>query len=279
MSNQSPHSEALHASAKAATECAGIRLAALSIGYRQGRGAARLVADSLDAEAQSGRLTCLIGSNGIGKSTLLRTVAGFQRPISGCVWIGGEDVSAMSARHRAEKVAVVLTDRPDTVCMTVGEMVATGRTPYTDYWGRLSADDHHIVDRSMCLVGIEGMARRAVSTLSDGERQKVMIAKALAQQTPAIVLDEPTAFLDFHSRVETLRLLRRLAHEENKTVLLSTHDLELALQLADCLWVMERGAFATGVPSQLATDGTLERFVNGSGLVLDTDGMHINITR
>ena len=216
-----------------------ITLKNLVVGYPDGRHT-RQLNHAANEEAHDGMLTCLIGANGAGKSTLLRTIAGFQLPLEGTVLLGGDDVRALSPRQRAERMAVVLTDRPDVMCTTVWEMVATGRAPFTGFWGRLSGKDRNIVTRSLRLVGIEWMADRTVASLSDGERQKVMIAKALAQQTPVILLDEPTAFLDYPSRVEVMQLLLNIAHEEHKTVLLSTHDLDLALQTADRLWLFER---------------------------------------
>lgn len=216
-----------------------ITLKNLVVGYPDGRHT-RQLNHAANEEAHDGMLTCLIGANGAGKSTLLRTIAGFQLPLEGTVLLGGDDVRALSPRQRAERMAVVLTDRPDVMCTTVWEMVATGRAPFTGFWGRLSGKDRNIVTRSLRLVGIEWMADRTVASLSDGERQKVMIAKALAQQTPVILLDEPTAFLDYPSRVEVMQLLLNIAHEEHKTVLLSTHDLDLALQTADRLWLFEK---------------------------------------
>lgn len=216
-----------------------ITLKNLVVGYPDGRHT-RQLNHAANEEAHDGMLTCLIGANGAGKSTLLRTIAGFQLPLEGTVLIGGDDVRALSPRQRAERMAVVLTDRPDVMCTTVWEMVATGRAPFTGFWGRLSGKDRGIVTRSLRLVGIEWMADRTVASLSDGERQKVMIAKALAQQTPVILLDEPTAFLDYPSRVEVMQLLLNIAHEEHKTVLLSTHDLDLALQTADRIWLFEK---------------------------------------
>lgn len=216
-----------------------ITLKNLVVGYHDGRHT-RLLNHAANEEAHDGMLTCLIGANGAGKSTLLRTIAGFQLPLEGTVVLGGDDVRALSPRQRAERMAVVLTDRPDVMCTTVWEMVATGRAPFTGFWGRLSGKDRNIVIRSLRLVGIEWMADRTVASLSDGERQKVMIAKALAQQTPVILLDEPTAFLDYPSRVEVMQLLLNIAHEEHKTVLLSTHDLDLALQTADRIWLFEK---------------------------------------
>lgn len=216
-----------------------ITLKNLVVGYPDGRHT-RQLNHAANEEARDGMLTCLIGANGAGKSTLLRTIAGFQLPLEGTVLLGGDDVRALSPRQRAERMAVVLTDRPDVMCTTVWEMVATGRAPFTGFWGRLSGKDRNIVTRSLRLVGIEWMADRTVASLSDGERQKVMIAKALAQQTPVVLLDEPTAFLDYPSRVEVMQLLLNIAHEEHKTVLLSTHDLDLALQTADRLWLFEK---------------------------------------
>lgn len=211
----------------------------LVVGYPDGRHT-RQLNHAANEEAHDGMLTCLIGANGAGKSTLLRTIAGFQLPLEGTVLLDGDDVRALSPRQRAERMAVVLTDRPDVMCTTVWEMVATGRAPFTGFWGRLSGKDRNIVTRSLRLVGIEWMADRTVANLSDGERQKVMIAKALAQQTPVVLLDEPTAFLDYPSRVEVMQLLLNIAHEEHKTVLLSTHDLDLALQTADRIWLFEK---------------------------------------
>ena len=271
-----------------------ITLKNLVVGYPDGRHT-RQLNHAANEEAHDGMLTCLIGANGAGKSTLLRTIAGFQLPLEGTVLLGGDDVRALSPRQRAERMAVVLTDRPDVMCTTVWEMVATGRAPFTGFWGRLSGKDRSIVTRSLRLVGIERMADRTVASLSDGERQKVMIAKALAQQTPVILLDEPTAFLDYPSRVEVMQLLLNIAHEEHKTVLLSTHDLDLALQTADRIWLFERergekkeeeegkeerkekgkekeketngnkmSKIISGTPQELVSNGSISRFAKGA---------------
>ena len=271
-----------------------ITLKNLVVGYPDGRHT-RQLNHAANEEAHDGMLTCLIGANGAGKSTLLRTIAGFQLPLEGTVLLGGDDVRALSPRQRAERMAVVLTDRPDVMCTTVWEMVATGRAPFTGFWGRLSGKDRNIVTRSLRLVGIEWMADRTVASLSDGERQKVMIAKALAQQTPVVLLDEPTAFLDYPSRVEVMQLLLNIAHEEHKTVLLSTHDLDLALQTADRLWLFERergekkeeeegkeeeeeeeeekekktngnkmSKIISGTPQELVSNGSISRFAKGA---------------
>ena len=163
--------------------------------------------------------------------------------------------------------------------MSVRELVSLGRSPYTGFWGGYSAEDLHIVDEAIRMVGIERLADRMMHTLSDGERQKVMIAKALAQETPVIYLDEPTAFLDFPSKVEVMQLLRRLAVEMQKTIFLSTHDLELALQIADTIWLMEASALHVGTPRQLADEGVLSRFVERDGIFFDPSTLSVRIEK
>ena len=206
----------------------------LTVGYRGHR-----VVEDISLSLPCGRLVCLLGPNGAGKSTLLRTLCGFQPPIEGTVTISGSDITTMSAAEVARLVSVVLTDRPLTPSLTAAEMVGMGRAPYTGFWGRLSDDDRRLVSEAMQTVGIDSLATRRMGRLSDGERQKVMIAKALAQHTPVIVLDEPTAFLDYPSKVAVMKTLARLAHDEGKTILMSTHDLELAAQLGDELMEIE----------------------------------------
>ena len=206
----------------------------LTVGYRGHR-----VVEDISLSLPCGRLVCLLGPNGAGKSTLLRTLCGFQPPIAGTVTISGNNITTMSAAEVARLVSVVLTDRPPTPSLTAAEMVGMGRAPYTGFWGRLSDDDHRLVSEAMQTVGIAPLATRRMGRLSDGERQKVMIAKALAQHTPVIVLDEPTAFLDYPSKVAVMKTLARLAHDEGKTILMSTHDLELAAQLGDELMEIE----------------------------------------
>ena len=206
----------------------------LTVGYRGHR-----VVEDISLSLPCGRLVCLLGPNGAGKSTLLRTLCGFQPPIAGTVTISRSDITTMSAAEVARLVSVVLTDRPLTPSLTAAEMVGMGRAPYTGFWGRLSDDDRRLVSEAMQTVGIAPLATRRMGRLSDGERQKVMIAKALAQHTPVIVLDEPTAFLDYPSKVAVMKTLARLAHDEGKTILMSTHDLELAAQLGDELMEIE----------------------------------------
>ena len=246
----------------------------LVIGYPGHR-----VAGPMNSVLREGELCCLLGANGAGKSTLLRTLAAFQPPLSGEILIGGRRLADISPREQSTLISIVLTERIRTAGITVRDMVAMGRSPYTNFWGRLTSTDDEQVDEAMRLVGIEQLARRQISALSDGERQKVMIAKALAQQTPVILLDEPTAYLDFPSKVEVMLLLGRLAHDMHKCIFLSTHDLDLALQLADRLWLMGKGdgAFAEGAPHQL-TD-LLPRFFPSPHLVFDAQALRFNIRR
>ena len=211
----------------------------LAIGYRQ-----RIIASGLTARISGGALTCLIGRNGIGKSTLLRTIAGLQPPLDGRALLRDDQgmlcpVSDYTIRQLARMVSVVLTEQPAVRQIRVHEMVGMGRLPYTGFFGNLNADDHRIVSEALDAVGLSGFGRRHFEALSDGERQKVMIAKALAQQTPIILLDEPTAFLDYPGRVDMMKMLHRLATDLGKTVLLSTHDMELASNHADSLLRMD----------------------------------------
>jgi iron complex transport system ATP-binding protein len=218
----------------------------------------------------------------VGKSTLLRTLAGFQPKLDGKIWMNTDGkrvaLSSYTDKQLSRIIGVVLTEKPDVKNMTVRELVGLGRSPYTGFWGALSTEDYRIVDESIAQVGIEQLSRRFVDTLSDGERQKVMIAKALAQQTPIIFLDEPTAFLDFPSKVEVMQLLRRLARTMQKTIFMSTHDLELALQVADTIWLMERQGLSVGAPRQLADDGVLSRFVERSGIEFDRQSLAVRVT-
>ncbi len=264
---------------KAMNQRATVSLEGLTIGYTYKKHNTRVVASDINATLQAGELTCLLGPNGVGKSTLLRTLSAFQPKLGGrIVMADGRELDSYSDRELSRTVGVVLTEKPDVRNMTVSELVALGRSPYTGFWGRLNEEDHRVVKESIEMIGISDLATRMVHTLSDGERQKVMIAKALAQQTPTIFLDEPTAFLDYPTKVEVMLLLRSICREARKTVFLSTHDLELALQTADTLWLMERQQpLSTGTPRQLADDGTLSRFVERPGIAFDRSSLTVRI--
>lgn len=217
---------------------------------------------SLNASIYSGKLTCLIGANGVGKSTLLRTITAFQPIISGQILLNGIDISTLSIQQLSKLISVVLTDKIDVQNMTISELVGLGRSPYTGFWGTLSKHDQEIVDNALQMVGIISMKDASMHALSDGEKQKVMIAKALAQETPIIILDEPTAFLDYPSKVDVMRLLKRLAHDLGKTVFLSTHDLELTLEIADIIWYLDKSnGLVTGTADELTAHGYISQFM------------------
>ena len=256
-----------------------IRLSNLSIGYR-GKNGTRVVAAGINAAIREGELTCLLGANGVGKSTLLRTLSAFQPKLEGEIVIKEKELGLYTDKELSQMIGVVLTEKPDIRNMSVRELVALGRSPYTGFWGTLHDDDWQVVDEAISTVGIDSLRERMIHTLSDGERQKVMIAKALAQQTPVIYLDEPTAFLDFPSKVEMMQLLRRLAREQQKTIFLSTHDFELALQMADTLWMMEKGGrLSIGTPQALATEGSLARYVERPGIIFDSQTLTVKVNK
>ncbi|SHE39028.1 iron complex transport system ATP-binding protein [Fodinibius roseus] len=217
------------------------------------------VARHIDVSLHRGAVVCLLGPNGSGKSTLIRTLAGLHAPLSGAIHLSGEEIGRLSIREISRELSTVLTDRLTIGNLSVYELVAFGRLPYTGWFGSLDRKDEEKVAWAIESTGIESFVDRDVLHLSDGERQKVMIARALAQDTSAILLDEPTAHLDLPNRVAIIRLLRRLAHDTRKAVLLSTHELDLALKAADSLWLIDRqGRVVTGTPEDLVLDGTFE---------------------
>lgn len=221
----------------------------LALGHRSSHNGKAIVS-GISATIKPGELVCLIGNNGAGKSTLLHTIAGLLPAIDGQVLLDDENLTTMNQRELAKRVSIVLTTPAEIQSITVSELVSLGRSPYTGFFGTLSADDHNIVNEMIETIGISHLASRMLSTLSDGERQKAMIARALTQQTPVILLDEPTAFLDFRSRVEMLSLLQRLT-KAGKIILLSTHDINLALRLSSRLWYIHDNSL-TDIPLPLS---------------------------
>lgn len=256
-----------------------IELKDVSIGYQTRHKKSIVVAEGINATLKSGLLTCLVGPNGIGKSTLMRTITGFQPRLGGEITIDSVSIDDLSDKQLARTISVVLTTKPDILNMNVTEIVGLGRSPYTGFFGSLTTTDHKIVDEAIEMVGIKHLKKRKIHTLSDGERQKVMIAKALAQQTPIIILDEPTAFLDYPSKVEMMLLLYRLSRETNKMIFLSTHDMELALQTADTLWLMNKKELHVGTPRQLADNGELSIFLEHQGIDFDREQLSISVNK
>jgi iron complex transport system ATP-binding protein len=227
----------------------------LSIGY-QHNAKETIVASGLDCSLCGGEFVCLLGPNGAGKSTLIRTLAGMQKPLAGEIRLSGKTMSDITPRERARAVSVVLTEVMSSGVMDAYSLVSLGRHPYSGWFGGLTGQDRERIDWSIDAVGARPLANRQVSELSDGERQKISIARALAQEAKLMLLDEPTAYLDLPRRVELMSILRNLAHQENLALLLSTHDLDLALRFADRVWLMTpEGNLLQAAPEALALNG------------------------
>jgi len=245
-----------------------LSLCSLSTGYGK-RDEQQCVSHHLDASLPYGALTALVGVNGAGKSTLLRTLAGLQPSLDGQILLHGCELSTYSTAEIAKQIAIVLTERIEVDFLKAREVVEMGRMPYTSFTGRLRSNDHNAVRQAMLQTNTLQFAEKSIKALSDGERQRVMIAKALAQDAPIILLDEPTAFLDFPSKVEVLRLLSSLAHDKGKSILLSIHDIELALQFSDQLWLLSHDGICQGEPQELAKQGILSALFSAHGISLD----------
>ena len=242
----------------------------LSAGYVSGKKTDVILRD-VTLMLHEGMLVSILGANGIGKSTLLRTISGVQRPVAGEVLLCGKPIGAYNRRRLSQLVSIVSTDRTYAGGFTVEELVGLGRQPHTGFFGRLDDLDRQIVAQAMESVGIAHKAKAFVAELSDGERQKTMIAKALAQEARIIILDEPTSFLDVASRIEILRLLHRLAHEEGKSILLSSHDIAQSLAFSDRLWLLASDRTLTdGVTEDLVLDGRMNDLFVSDCVVFDS---------
>lgn len=241
----------------------------VSIGYIKSKQKQTLYKD-LDFELIKGELVCLIGANGAGKSTLLRSVCKMQPYLDGHIFIQERELSAYSDKELSLLMGLVLTDKSASGGFTVREVVELGRYPYTGFFGQLNDEDKEIVNNSIESVGIAHKIDSYLADLSDGERQKVMIAKALSQECPIIILDEPTAFLDIESRIEIMNLLHKLAHEQDKTILLSTHDIDLAFLLSDKLWMLSKeSGLITGVTEDIILSGRIDEFFRNKNIAFN----------
>ncbi|MTJ08197.1 ABC transporter ATP-binding protein [Anabaena sp. UHCC 0204] len=239
----------------------------LTIGYQTSQKTIRNVASHISTTLQTGELVCLLGPNGAGKSTLLRTLAGMQPPIAGEVKLLENDIYKLPPQELAKRLSLVLTEKIDVGMLSAYALVSMGRYPYTDWWGKLTPEDEEIINWAIKSVGAVNLAQRNVSELSDGERQKIMIARALAQSPMVMLLDEPTAFLDLPRRVEIMQLLRQLARDTNQAILLSTHDLDLALRLADKIWLLGiNGILHVGAPEDLILSGAFADTFRSEGV-------------
>ena len=243
----------------------------LSIGYSH-RGQETCVAEALDLALNAGEFICLLGPNGAGKSTLIRTLAGMQAPLSGSLKLQNQTFHSISPRERARMISVVLTEALPVGMMDAYSLVALGRHPYSGWLGGLNQHDKERIKWAFKAVGAEGLEGRKIAELSDGERQKISIARALAQEAQVMLLDEPTAFLDLPRRVELMTILRNLAHREQMGLLLSTHDLDLALRFADRLWMITTdGKLIQGYPEELAMSGEFARIFANENLDWDAE--------
>lgn len=238
----------------------------LSAGYRKG-GKEVTVLQGIGLTLQCGSLVCFLGANGAGKSTLLRTISGLQMPLEGEILLKGKPLSKYTPKQRSKLVSIVSTDRTFAGGLTVKELVGLGRQPHTGFLGKLGPEDRYIVDESIQAVGISYKANSFISELSDGERQKTMIARALAQEAPIILLDEPTAFLDVASRIEILQLLHRLTRERQKAILFSSHDIAQSLAMSDRLWLLANGTITDRMTEDAVLGGYMDTLFPQQGLL------------
>ncbi len=241
----------------------------LSIGY-PGRGKEQgMIFSGIDATAGKGELVALFGRNGVGKSTLLRNIVNLQKPIEGNIMVSGKEIGRFSPNELARTVSFVSTERISVNNLRVTDMVAFGRFPYTGWTGKLGKEDSAVVEKAVQMVGLAHLSHKNINHISDGELQRVMIARTLAQDTPVIVLDEPTAFLDLPNKYEIVHLLGRMASENNKTVLFSTHDLGIAIQEADKVWLMLEEHLAEGAPEDLVLEKSFGSMFSDSRLTFN----------
>lgn len=247
-----------------------ISLQDLSVGYEN-----KMVLSGINLSLSPGKLVCFMGPNGAGKSTLIKTICQFQPQLHGTILIQGKPLREWHQRDLARILSVVLTDTLNAGQMTGRELVASGRYPYTSWSGRLRQEDWKVVDEAMTKTDTRALASIPFYEMSDGQRQKIMISRALCQETPLIVLDEPTAHLDLNNRVAIVSLLRELVHHEQRAVLMATHEIDLALQMADDLWLAETGGTVIeGIPEDLVLNGSIDTIFQFKGYDLKTGSVH-----
>ena len=249
-----------------------IALRHITLAYGQ-----RILLRDVSASVPPGSLTALIGRNGTGKSTLLRTVAGLGAAASGGIELCGKPLAALTPLQRASTVSFVTTDKVRIANLRCRDVVALGRAPYTNWLGQLQGEDKEKVDNAMHLVGMDSYAEKTMDKMSDGECQRIMIARALAQDTPVILLDEPTAFLDLPNRYELCLLLRKLTQKEGKCILFSTHDLDIALSLCDTIMLIDNPQLYSLPTNEMITSGHIERLFHNESITFDAQAMKIRI--
>jgi iron complex transport system ATP-binding protein len=240
----------------------------LSIGYKT-KHSAIPIAENLNLHLQAGKLIALIGANGIGKSTLLRTITGIQKPLSGTISINGKKIHKIDALTLAQNLSVVLTEKLPPSNLTVFELIALGRQPYTNWIGKLTDIDIAKVEQALELTQISHLASKKHYEISDGQLQKVLVARALAQDTPLIILDEPTTHLDLLHKVALFKLLKKLTQETNKCILFSTHDIDMAIQLSDEMIIMTPETVVQDEPCNFITEGTFNTLFKDEHIIFD----------
>lgn len=240
----------------------------LSIGYTSKK-EVKTIATDITVSLNKGKLITLIGGNGIGKSTLLRTITAIQKPISGEVFLNEKDIFSMDNSDLAQQQSLVLTDKLPSSNLTVWELIALGRQPYTNWIGNLTDDDYSKIKTAVQLTNIEHLTEKKHYEISDGQLQKVLIARALTQDTDLIILDEPTTHLDLFNKVSVFKLLQKLAHETEKCILFSTHDIDLAIQLSDEMIVMTKENTIQDQPCNLIEKGVFDTLFEDEHIVFD----------
>lgn len=242
----------------------------LSIGYSQ-KAETKVVASEISISLKEGNLIGLVGVNGVGKSTLLRTLTGIQKPIAGSILLQDNPIESYSALDLAKKISLVLTEKLPPSNLTVYELIALGRQPYTNWLGKLSAEDKIQIDKAIELTEVSHLVHQKYNEISDGQLQKVLIARAVAQNTPLIVLDEPTTHLDLFHKVALFKFLKKLTQETNKCILFSTHDIDLAIQLSDEILVLSNGKAIQNEPCQLISNDTFSNMFSSDAIYFDKE--------
>ena len=240
----------------------------LSIGY-QSKKEKNIIAENLNLTFEEGKLISLVGGNGIGKSTLLRTITGIQKPLAGTVMLKEKEINNYESLALAQNLSLVLTEKLPQSNLSVFELIALGRQPYTNWLGKLSAEDLEKINEAITLTHVEHLIDKKHHEISDGQLQIVLIARALAQDTPLIILDEPTTHLDLFHKVSIFKLLKKLSQETNKCILFSTHDIDLAIQLSDEMIVMTESSVEQDQPCNLITKGVFNTLFKDSSITFD----------
>lgn len=248
----------------------------LEIGYKK-KAVKLVIAKGLDLELQCGELVCLLGKNGIGKSTLLRTLTGVQPALAGEIRLKEVLLQDITRQQLAQKISVVLTEKPETGNLTVYELVALSRHPYTNWMGTLKKEDKNEIDLALQQTDLLVLRDKKVDELSDGQLQRVMISRSLAQNTELIILDEPTAHLDIQHKIETFHLLKKLARKLNKCILISTHEIQMGLQIADVIWLMNEKGIYSGPPEKLIENDHIGRLFDNKLIHFDKNNLQFHI--